>query len=85
METNKNSRRELLKKIPLAIAFAMGITGFVFSKGRKKSSVENVDYPSPDIKLMSKEEANEIIKNSKSLAQIRIAPGPVPDETQKQG
>jgi hypothetical protein len=65
-----NTRRFFLKSIPVAIA---SFSAFAFFKTRKSVNVSEKKY-----KIITKSEADEIIKNEKNLALTRLKPAPAP-------
>lgn len=85
METiNKYSRRALFKKIPYTI-FSIGLVSFVFSHRKKKKVVEETEYSSPKINLLSKAETDIMLKKSVSNVRIKIAPNQAPARKVKLG
>ena len=68
--THNSSRRDLLRKVPLLIGSAIGLTGLVLSEANK-------DFQ-PDLKLLSENEGNNYIQDSHFSPMIQIKPEPAP-------
>ena len=76
-----NSRRELLKKAPWAVAIFVGLGAFVFQKGKKKLLVEDKHrvYSLPNVNFLTEAEANEQIRTA-TQEQKQFVPKPAPDK-----
>ena len=68
--TNTNPRRELFKKLPLAI---ISLSTFSLFKFKKTSNSSEFFF-----KIMSKREADNIIKNEKFSSSTSLNPAPAP-------
>jgi len=69
---NKNSRRDFLKIIPLALGSVVALTSFKFPF-RKKDNI-----PQINVNSIAKEEAEELIRTNKQ-AKSNIKPMPAPE------
>lgn len=70
MLNNINSRRGFFKNLLLASVTIIPLSSFIF----KKSKTENVN----EFKTLTKEEADDIIKNEKFYSDIQIKPESAP-------
>lgn len=70
--TDDNSRRNFFKKLPFSIFSTIALTGLVFHEANTHSK--------SSIKSISKQEANEIIRNLNSNQNITLAPKPAPNK-----
>ena len=68
----KNSRRDFLKKMPVAVGSVVAISSlsFIFRKSRNISQHK--------VNSLSKNDADELIKKNKSLKSAKIKPSPAP-------
>ena len=69
-KTDNNSRRDFLKKIPIAM---VSISSFSFLNFKKSNAYSEKNY-----NTLSESDANEIIKNDNSRLSIQIDPLPAP-------
>jgi len=69
--SENNPRRDFLKNISIA---AVSISAFLFLKFKKHKDNNDIK-----IKTLSKEEADEIIKNKKILFSKKMKPDPSPN------
>jgi hypothetical protein len=72
--TDNNSRRDFLKKLPSILGSLIPLSGLVFHEALGNSNKGS------NIKSLSKGEADEMIKNSISLQRLELTPKPAPIE-----
>lgn len=76
MENSKsNSRRVVLKALPVAIVAAMGGAGFFLKNKRKDTIIESTDINFyPKLKNLTENEVNKNIRTMRVPDQIYLAP-----------
>lgn len=80
MHNNSSSRRDFLKKISIALGSLVLISGFDLKKsmGAENKADKSLINENLKFKLVSKSEANDIIKKENLLSEIHVKPESAP-------